>query len=477
MALPVTIISRPVGTARSDLFPNQRSTGFGRKLNNAHQLKPEFQSKRKARTTTITSITANNATKKRWDNLTAKAALSTHSSSEAFNLRSLLNTWHTGAAIQGSSSMFPPEDTSSMSVLSQVHLSGHTSQFGSWLQEREAYPKHVIHKYIEREMSQSGRENWAFQSVRTLAIQDYNKVYYSIRKESQSESWHTAVLQLFTKAMWKQETCKGLVPPKHSPPHTHGVLGFAPGSRDHIPIAKAQSSARRVLVAQPEQQTWFNSLDQLTSKSHKYHQRRKREDEEETGGQLQSQMAAASVNIFLGQNVSLQFGASGFISYCPSRHSYALPPQSLKHFTRTAVAFLQSDTQLDHVEPTDLPNLVHEMIPQAVVLAHLNKFIYPLKQTKQGSIITGETIAAFSSTPLAALLSLRAAHSFLAGERLRLWTVYIALISAALTGCLTRSCHTTLIKPPTNTAPPTGEEHSTRRAEERLQNHSHFVFT
>lgn len=44
----------------------------------------------------------------------------------------------------------------------------------------------------------------------------------------------------------------------------------------------------------------FNSLDQLTSKSHEYHQRRKREDEEGTGGQLQSQMAAASVNVRSG---------------------------------------------------------------------------------------------------------------------------------------------------------------------------------
>lgn len=52
-------------------------------------------------------------------------------SSEAFNLSNFLSTWHTGAPIQRSPSTFPPEDTGTTSVLSQVHLSGHMCQFGS----------------------------------------------------------------------------------------------------------------------------------------------------------------------------------------------------------------------------------------------------------------------------------------------------------------------------------------------------------
>lgn len=57
------------------------------------------------------------------------------SSSEASSLSSFLSTWHTGAPIQSLPSTFPPEDTSTMSILSQVHLSGHICQLASWLQE------------------------------------------------------------------------------------------------------------------------------------------------------------------------------------------------------------------------------------------------------------------------------------------------------------------------------------------------------
>lgn len=65
----------------------------------------------------------------------------------------------------------------------------------------------------------------------------------------------------------------------------------------------------------------------------------------------------------------------------------------------------------------------------------------------------------------AVFLSVRAAHPFTAGERLRLWTVYIALISAAFTGRYLLPHHPNYTSHKGSTAGWSGAQHKMGRGE------------
>lgn len=65
----------------------------------------------------------------------------------------------------------------------------------------------------------------------------------------------------------------------------------------------------------------------------------------------------------------------------------------------------------------------------------------------------------------AVFLSLRAAHPFTAGERLRLWTVYIALISAPFTGRYLLPHHPNYTSHKGSTAGWSGAQHKMGRGE------------
>lgn len=67
--------------------------------------------------------------------------------------------------------------------------------------------------------------------------------------------------------------------------------------------------------------------------------------------------------------------------------------------------------------------------------------------------------------PSAVFLSLRAAHSFTASERLWLRTVYVALISAALTGCCLLPHHPNCTSHKGSTANWSGAQHKMGRGE------------